>query len=106
MNAEKAARIIKRLAISTAILAILSTSLLMFVIMRPIEIREIKAEGPGQVVYDLGNGRKIIAPGNGIVEWEGNFADKVAPATTNRTDDAKAAGVTVSSFGTATSLAM
>jgi hypothetical protein len=54
----------------------------------------------------MGNGRKIIAPGDGIVEWEGKFADSVTPATINRTDAAEAAGVSVTSMGSASSLVM
>ena len=107
MNADKAAKLIKRLVISTASLATLSAALLMFIAMRPVEIKEVEINnGPGQIIYDMGNGRKIIAPGDGIVEWEGKFADSVTPAKINRTDAADAVGVSVTSMGSASSLVM
>jgi hypothetical protein len=107
MNADKAAILIRRLIISTGALATLSAALLMFVAMRPIYIKEVMVPNdPGQVIYDLGDGRKIIAPGDGVVEWEGDFTHSVTPATTSRTDTAEASGVEFKSHGSATGLVM
>jgi len=91
-------RTIIGLLISTTSLAILCVLLTTIVIMRPTVIEKVDS-GPGVVTYDLGNGRKITAPGDGIIEWSGNFTDITTPTSLSRTDEAEAVGVAFKATG-------
>jgi len=93
MSDDNNRKLVKGLLISTGTLGIICAALLVALLMRPVVVREVFKNEPGQVTYELGNGRKITAPGDGTIEWTGNFDEIRTPATASRTDSAEAAGV-------------
>ncbi|MDP6584084.1 MAG: hypothetical protein QF535_05465 [Anaerolineales bacterium] len=86
-------KLVKGLIISTGVLGIVCAALLVALILRPVVVREVTTDDPGVITYDLGNGRKITAPGTSTVEWEGDINETFTPPTKSRTDSADAVGV-------------
>lgn len=86
------------LSISTVSLAILCAILTTWLIFRPVQIKTIKTT-EDRVVFEFGDGRKFSAPGDGVIQFEGDIDRLINANMKHRTDSADAKGVEFSSWG-------
>jgi hypothetical protein len=100
---EKRARLLVRnLIIATATLSVLCAILSTHLYNRPVvEItRTIQAEPTDQVIFEFGDGRRVIAPKDGVIEFEGDLKELVESTDKKRTDEATGKGVDITTYGT------
>lgn len=94
-------KLIPLLSLTAAFFAIAFAATLTAYIQRPVNVKYVekqsKQDNKDQVVFDLGDGRKIVAPKDGTVIFEGDLSDIKEPRTTERSDIASGKGVEISS---------